>query len=114
MLRRERGTHPQPDTQVAELWLPGLAVRAAEMVMRFGLPAVVLTMPLEFTSTLIRVQLARMLMVVVALAFAYLALAGRRTFEERYTWEIAWHGLDSHLQEHAQTARCVELNRYTG
>jgi glycosyltransferase involved in cell wall biosynthesis len=39
-----------------------------------------------------------------------LAANGRRTFEHRYTWEVAWQSLDPYLQ----VTRPAELNRYTG
>jgi O-antigen ligase len=53
--------------------------RAAELVATFGVAAYVLCLPLEFTGVLLRQQLSRYVLVVVALAFAYLLLARRRT-----------------------------------
>jgi len=52
--------------------------RIAETITRYGLAAFILTLPLEFTSELFRLQLARIVLAVVALAFVYLVLAGER------------------------------------
>ncbi|HKV86503.1 MAG TPA: O-antigen ligase family protein [Candidatus Dormibacteraeota bacterium] len=63
-------THEQP---------AGLATRVAETITRFGLPAFIITLPLEFTATYLKLQLARWVLLVVGLAFAYLLMIGRRT-----------------------------------
>lgn len=52
--------------------------RAAEAVATYGLVAIILAMPLEFTSTLFRLQLVRIVMAIVALAFAYLVVMRRK------------------------------------
>jgi O-antigen ligase len=53
--------------------------RAAELVATYGLAAIVLTLPLEFTSVPLRQPLSRFVMLVVGLAFAYLVVVRRRT-----------------------------------
>ena len=50
----------------------------AETVTRFGLPLFILCLPLEFTSQLLKIQLARIVLGIVAVAYAYLVVAGRR------------------------------------
>jgi len=55
-----------------------LATRIAEVVVRFGLPVFLLSLPLEFTSTIFRVQLARIVLLLVGVAFAYLVVLGER------------------------------------
>jgi len=55
-----------------------LLTRLAEPVATYGLAAVILTLPLEFTSVFLRLQLSRIVLVVVAAAFVYLVLTGRR------------------------------------
>src|ERR1700694_4534592 len=55
-----------------------LPTRAAEFVATYGLAAVVLCLPLEFTSVLVRQQLSRFVLVIVAAAFVYLVVTGRR------------------------------------
>jgi putative inorganic carbon (hco3(-)) transporter len=50
----------------------------AETVTRYGLPAFILCLPLEFTSQVLRFQLARIVLLVVGAAFAYLVVAGKR------------------------------------
>jgi O-antigen ligase len=52
--------------------------RAAELVATYGLASVVLCLPLEFTSVFFRQQLSRVVLAVVAAAFVYLIIAGRR------------------------------------
>jgi O-antigen ligase len=52
--------------------------RAADALTRFGLPAIILSLPLEFTVDLFRLQLVRIVLLVVAVAFAYLVIIGRR------------------------------------
>ena len=49
--------------------------RAAELVATYGLAAVVLCLPLEFTTLFFRQQLSRLVLIVVAAAFLYLMLA---------------------------------------
>ena len=61
---------PGASTQLANL---------AERVVRYGLPAIIATLPLEFTAQIIRLQLVRYVLLVVGLAFAYLVLTRRRT-----------------------------------
>ncbi len=58
---------------------PGLVTRVAETITRFGLPAFILCLPLEFTSLFLRLQLARIVLLIVGVAFAYLLLLRRRT-----------------------------------
>jgi putative inorganic carbon (HCO3(-)) transporter len=55
-----------------------LPTRAAEYVATYGLAVVVLCLPLEFTSLLIRQQLSRLVLVIVAAAFVYLVVTRRR------------------------------------
>ena len=50
----------------------------AETVTRWGLPVFILCLPLEFTSQLFRLQLARIVLLVVGIAFAYLVMVGQR------------------------------------
>jgi len=57
---------------------PGLPTQLAANVARWGLPAFILTLPLEFTSQYLKLQLARIVLVVVAIAFAYLVVTGER------------------------------------
>ncbi len=67
---------------------PGVATRAsrqpqvltelAEKVVRFGVPAFIACLPLEFTAQLLRLQLARIILLVVAVAFLYLVVTGAR------------------------------------
>ena len=57
----------------------------AETVTRFGLPAFILTLPLEFTSQLLRLQLARIVLLVAAAAYGYLVLAGQRKVAVPFT-----------------------------
>ena len=57
---------------------PNLVTRAAELVASYGLAAVILTLPLEFTTRLLHQQLSRILIAVVALAYIYLLIARRR------------------------------------
>jgi putative inorganic carbon (hco3(-)) transporter len=58
---------------------PGLVTRVAETITRFGLPAFILCLPLEFTSLFLPLQLARIVLLIVGVAFAYLVLTRRRT-----------------------------------
>lgn len=51
---------------------------AAELVVRYGLPAFIVTLPLEFTAQILKLQLARIVLLLVAFAFLYLVIAGRR------------------------------------
>lgn len=53
--------------------------RLAELVAAYGPAAVVLTLPLEFTATFLHQQLSRLVILVVAAAFAYLLAVRRRT-----------------------------------
>jgi O-antigen ligase len=53
--------------------------RAAEAIADYGVAAIVLTLPLEFTTRLLQQQVSRFVMLVVALAYAYLLMRGRRT-----------------------------------
>ena len=46
--------------------------------MRWGLPVFILCLPLEFTSQVLRLQLARIVLIVVGVAFAYLVVIGER------------------------------------
>ena len=55
-----------------------LATRVAEVIVRFGVPVYLLCLPLEFTSTILRVQLARIVLLLVGIAFAYLVVVGER------------------------------------
>ncbi len=57
----------------------GLVTRVAETITKFGLPAFIITLPLEFTSVYLKLQLARIVLLIVGIAFAYLLLTGRRT-----------------------------------
>lgn len=53
--------------------------RPAELVLKYGLAAFILCLPLEFTSMFLRQQLSRFVLVVAAAAFVYMAATGRRT-----------------------------------
>jgi len=53
----------------------------AELIVRFGAPAFIATLPLEFTSQIFKLQLARIVLLVVAVAFGYLLLVGRRKLD---------------------------------
>ena len=53
----------------------------AELIVRFGVPAFIATLPLEFTSQIFKLQLARIVLLVVAVAFGYLLLVGRRKLD---------------------------------
>lgn len=55
-----------------------MLTQIAETVTRFGLVAFILTLPLEVTAVYLRLQLARIVLVVVAAAFVYLVVVGRR------------------------------------
>ena len=57
---------------------PPFLTQVAEAITRFGLPVFILCLPLEFTSQILRVQLARIVLGAVALAYAYLVAAGVR------------------------------------
>lgn len=57
---------------------PGLPTNIAQTVTRFGLPVFILCLPLEFTSVFLRLQLARIVLLAVGVAFAYLVLVGER------------------------------------
>jgi putative inorganic carbon (hco3(-)) transporter len=57
---------------------PRLLTQIAETVTRYGLPVFILCLPLEFTSTFLRLQLARIVLIVVGVAFVYLLVAGER------------------------------------
>lgn len=52
--------------------------RAAELVAAYGLAAVILTLPLEFTTKLLHQQLSRYILVVIGVAFVYLLITRRR------------------------------------
>lgn len=54
-------------------------VRVAELVATYGPAAFILTLPLEFTAMLMRQQLSRFVLVVVAAAFVYLVAVRRRS-----------------------------------
>ncbi len=56
-----------------------LADRTAEAVADYGVAAIVLTLPLEFTTKLLHQQLSRFVIVAVAAAFAYLVVRRLRT-----------------------------------
>jgi O-antigen ligase len=64
-------------TKTKDLSTP-LLTQVAETVTRFGVPAFILCLPLEFTSQLFKLQLARIVLGVVALAYAYLVVIGVR------------------------------------
>jgi len=53
--------------------------RAAELIAIYGLAAIVLTLPLEFTTMFLHQQLSRYVMLIVAAAFAYLLIVRRRS-----------------------------------
>lgn len=52
---------------------------AADLVAAYGVAAIVLTLPLEFTARYIPLQLHRFVILVVAATFGYLVLRGRRS-----------------------------------
>ena len=52
--------------------------RAAELVATYGLAVVILTLPLEFTTTFLHQQLSRYVLIVVGVAYAYLVVTRRR------------------------------------
>lgn len=58
---------------------PARLNRAAELVATYGVAAIVLTLPLEFTAKLLHQQLSRFVLAVVMLAFLYLVVTRRRT-----------------------------------
>ena len=68
-----------PAVARAEDHSPSVLTRAAETVTRYGLPAFIVCLPLEFTSQLLRLQLARIVLLVVGVAYAYLVVVRRRT-----------------------------------
>jgi O-antigen ligase len=53
--------------------------RAAEVVATYGVAAIVLTLPLEFTAKYLHQQLSRFVLAVVLLAFVYLVATRRRS-----------------------------------
>jgi O-antigen ligase len=53
-------------------------LKIAETVVRFGLPAFILCLPLEFTAALLGLQLARIVLLVVGVAYAYLVMTRQR------------------------------------
>jgi len=68
---------------MARLWESNRAVlpplpRLGELVAEYGPAAFILCLPLEFTGTYLPQQLSRLVLGVVALAFLYLLLVGRR------------------------------------
>jgi len=56
-----------------------LPTRAAEWIVTYGLAAYVLTLPLEFTSAILRQQLSRFVLMAVVVAFIYLLVVRRRS-----------------------------------
>jgi len=52
----------------------------AQALAKYGLAAFVLTLPLEFTIKLLPVQLSRLVLLAVAIAYVYLLARGRRDF----------------------------------
>jgi O-antigen ligase len=52
--------------------------RIAETVTRFGLPVFIVCLPLEFTAELFKLQLARIVLLVVGVAYAYLVMTRQR------------------------------------
>lgn len=58
---------------------PSRLTQATEMVVAYGPAAIILALPLEFTSRLFGQPLSRWLTALVSLAFAYLVLTRRRT-----------------------------------
>ncbi len=67
-------------------------VRLATALVAYGPALIILTLPLEFTAGFLRQQAVRWVAVVVALAFAYLAVTGRRSFvlpRQRSAWWMA-------------------------
>lgn len=55
--------------------------RAAELIADYGVAAIVLSLPLEFTARFLHQQLSRFVAVVVVIAFAYLLARRRRSLE---------------------------------
>jgi len=53
--------------------------RGADLIASYGLAAIVLTLPLEFTAKFLHQQLSRFVILVVAAAFGYLLVRGLRT-----------------------------------
>jgi O-Antigen ligase len=53
--------------------------RMAELVATYGLAAVILTLPLEFTTAFLHQQLSRYVLLAVGIAFGYLVVVRRRT-----------------------------------
>lgn len=53
--------------------------KVAEAVVRWGLPAIIACLPLEFTAQIFKLQLVRIVLLVVAVAFGFLVATGRRT-----------------------------------
>jgi hypothetical protein len=51
----------------------------AEAVVDYGVPAIIVTLPLEFTTKYLHTQLVRFVIAAVVLAFAYLVVRGRRS-----------------------------------
>jgi putative inorganic carbon (HCO3(-)) transporter len=58
--------------------LARIPTRVAELVATYGLAAFVLTLPLEFTGEALHFQLSRIVLLVTAVACAYLVVVGRR------------------------------------
>jgi O-antigen ligase len=56
-----------------------MTARAAELIVKYGVAAYVLLLPLEFTAMLFRQQLSRFVLLVVGAAFLYLLGTHRRT-----------------------------------
>jgi O-antigen ligase len=52
--------------------------RISETVVTFGLPVFILCLPLEFTAQLFKLQLARIVLLVVGIAYAYLVMTRQR------------------------------------
>ena len=57
---------------------PTVLTQMAETVVRYGLPVFILCLPLEVTSVYLHLQLARIVLLVVAVAFVYLVVVGER------------------------------------
>ncbi len=55
--------------------------RAAELVCTYGLPLFVLCLPLEFTTTLFRQPISRLVLLVVAASYIYLLVVRRRSLD---------------------------------
>ena len=71
-----------PSLARAESLAAGEASRltqVAQLVTAYGPPAVVLTLPLEFTAVYLRQPVVRWVLVVLGAAYVYLLLTGRRT-----------------------------------